>query len=158
MPRPSDRAPPSRFLFAASIVPAARFASGESGFVASFRDVPGCHTQGEDMREALANAADALEEAIAALLVHDRPIPVPSRPRRGERLIAVPAQTAAKAALRMALADAGISKSELARRLGCDEKDVRRLLDPRYGSKMPAMSQAMLALGMQFALDTRDAA
>jgi antitoxin HicB len=38
---------------------------------------------------------------------------------------------AAKAALYLAMREAGISNVQLARKLGCDEKEVRRMLDPR---------------------------
>ena len=58
--------------------------------------------------------------------------------------IPVPALTAAKAALYLTLRETGISKSELAARLGCDEKEVRRLLDRmrnRRAKKMPAQTQ-----------------
>jgi antitoxin HicB len=43
--------------------------------------------------------------------------------------------------------EAGITKVQLARKLGIDEKEVRRLLDPHYGSKLPRIAQAINALG-----------
>ena len=45
--------------------------------------------------------------------------------------------------------EARITKTELARRLGCDEKEVRRLLDPRHPSKLPRIPEALVALGKQ---------
>ena len=62
-------------------------------------------------------------------------------------MVPVPAQTAAKAALYLALREAGLSKRQLAARLGCDEKEVRRLLDPRHPSKLPRLQAALVALG-----------
>mgnify|MGYP001572259313 len=53
----------------------------------------------------------------------------------------------AKAALYVAMHEAGISKTQLAKRLGVDEKEVRRLLDPHYGSKLPRIAQAISVLG-----------
>ena len=53
----------------------------------SFRDLPECLTSGTDKTEALREAGDALEEAIAGRIDDDEPIPVPSRLRAGERLI-----------------------------------------------------------------------
>ena len=38
---------------------------------------------------------------------------------------------------------------ELARRLQCDEKELRRLLDPRYPSKLPRIEAALTALGQK---------
>ena len=61
--------------------------SGE--FIVSFRDLPECLTSGEDETEALMEARDALEEAIAGRIDDGEPIPVPSRRCVGEQLIAV---------------------------------------------------------------------
>lgn len=118
----------------------------DGGFVVTFEDLPEAITQGETMTEALAEAADALEEAVAGRIRRGDPIPSPS-PVAGCMAVPVPAQTAAKAALYLALGETGISKAELAARLGCDEKEVRRLLDPRHPSKLPRIQKALAALG-----------
>jgi antitoxin HicB len=117
----------------------------DGGFVVTFEDLPEAITQGETMTEALAEAADALEEAVAGRIRRGDPIPSPSPVAR--MAVPVPAQTAAKAALYLALGETGISKAELAARLGCDEKEVRRLLDPRHPSKLPRIQKALAALG-----------
>src|SRR5215203_607121 len=74
----------------------------DGGFVVTFQDVPEAITQGETVTEALAEAADALEEAIAGRIRRGDSIPDASlaadRPK-----VPVPAQTAAKAALYLAL-------------------------------------------------------
>src|SRR5258707_7873091 len=93
----------------------------DGGFVVTFKDLPEAITQGETVEDALAEAADALEEAIAGRIQRGDPIPQPS-PAAALTKVPVPAQTAAKAALYLALGETGISKSELAERLGCDEK------------------------------------
>ncbi len=147
-----------RFTYPVRIVPASRFAAKETGYVLSCRDLPECHGQGETIKEALADAAGALEEAVAARILAALDIPRPSRPQRGERLVAVAAQTAAKAALALAMREARITKIELAKRLSCDEKDVRRLLNPRHGSRLAAMAAALAALGKQMVVTLRDAA
>lgn len=128
------------------------------GFVVTFRDVPEAITQGDDVAGALAEAADALEEAVAGRIRRGDVIPEPSRPRGGEHLVPVPAQTAAKAALYLALAEAGITKAQLAARLGCDEREVRRLLDPRHASKLPRIQRALATLGKRLALRLEDEA
>ncbi len=73
-------------------------------------------------------------------------------------IVAVPALTAAKAALYLAIHEAGISKSELAVRLGCDEKEVRRLLDPRHLSKLPRIQKALTILGKRITVRLVDEA
>ena len=79
--------------------------------VVSFRDLPECLTSGADEAEALAEAADALEEAIAGRIDDAEPIPIPSARRSGEHQVAVPTRTAAKAALSIALRENGLSRA-----------------------------------------------
>ena len=125
---------------------------GDGGFVVTFRDLPEAITQGDDAASALDEAADALEEAIAGRIRRGDPIPAPSAAGAGGLQVPVPALTAAKAALYLALRETGISKSELAVRLGCDEKEVRRLLDPRHASKLPRIERALSVLGKSLAV------
>ena len=80
-------------------------------------------------------------------LIHKMELPQPSKPKAREVLIAPPVGTAAKAALYVAMREAGVSKMELARRLGVNEKEVRRMLDPGHGSKLPRIAEAIEALG-----------
>ena len=54
---------------------------------------------------------------------------------------------AAKAAIYLAMREAGITKVQLARRLKCDEKEIRRLLDPRHKSKIDRIEAALEVLG-----------
>ena len=54
---------------------------------------------------------------------------------------------AAKAWFYLALRDAGSTRAQLARRLGLDEKEVRRMLNPRHPTKLPRIEQALAALG-----------
>lgn len=127
----------------------ARFEPDETdgGFVVTFRDLPEAITQGDSVEECLREAEDCLEEAIAARICDNEDIPRPSAARRGERLITVPLQTALKAALYVAVRKNHISKAELARRLGTDEKVARRLLDPHYRSRLDALERAFGAVG-----------
>ena len=62
----------------------------------SFRDFPECLTSGSDQAEALLEARDALEEAVAGRIDDDEPISAPSRRRTGERLVTVQPDMAAK--------------------------------------------------------------
>ncbi|PYQ63184.1 MAG: hypothetical protein DMF53_10880 [Acidobacteria bacterium] len=64
----------------------------DGGFVVTFRDLPEAITQGETMAEALIEAADALEEAIAGRIRRGDPIPEPS-PVPGDRMIPVRTRT-----------------------------------------------------------------
>jgi antitoxin HicB len=117
------------------------------GFVVTCRDLPEAITQGETAEAALLEAADCLEEAIAARIDDERSIPEPSASRRGERLVSVPPSMALKAAVYLAVREAGISNSELARRMRLDEKEARRILDPHHPTKITRIEAALSVLG-----------
>jgi len=127
--------------------------SDEGGYVVTCRDLPQLITQGEDRQDALEQAMDAMDEVFAAYMIEGIEFPEPSKARRGEHLVAPPAETMAKAALYIAMRQAGISKTQLAKRLGVDEKEIRRLLDPHYGSKLPRIAQAISLLGHRLVID-----
>jgi len=119
----------------------------------SFRDVPEALTEADDRRQALAAAEDCLEEAVAGRIRRGDPIPPPSRPAAGEILVALPALMAFKAALVVALDQAGITRARLAGRLRCSEREVDRLLDPRHRSQHARLQQALAALGKRLVIE-----
>jgi antitoxin HicB len=119
----------------------------DGGFVVSFPDLPEAIAQGKDEREALEEATDALDEALAGRIRRGVDIPRPSPHQRGQRVVVPPPLMAAKAALYLQLQAARITRSELARTLGCDVREVRRLLDPRHPSKLSRIARALAALG-----------
>lgn len=117
----------------------AKFERGEKPgvFVITFRDLP---------------------EAIAGRISDGREILKPSKTSRGERLIPVPAPMALKAALYLAMRGAGMTNVELARRLGFDEKEVRRMLDPRHPTELPRIKEALDILGKRLVVSVEEAA
>lgn len=130
----------------------------DGGYVVTCRDLPEAITQGETIKEALAEAADCLEEAVAARIDDDRDIPLPTAAKRGERLVSVPPSMALKAAVYLAVREAGITNSELARRLSLNEKEARRILDPHHPTKLPRIEQALAVLGRRVELALSDRA
>ncbi|MBT9613559.1 MAG: type II toxin-antitoxin system HicB family antitoxin [Burkholderiales bacterium] len=127
-------------------------ASDEGGYVVTCRDLPQLITQGEDKQDALDQASDAMDEVFATYMIEGIDFPEPSKAKRREHLAAPPAETMAKAALFVAMREAGISKMQLAKQLGVDEKEVRRLLDPHYQSKLPRIAQAISLLGQRLVI------
>jgi antitoxin HicB len=63
----------------------------------------------------------------------------------------------AKAALYAAMKEAGITNVQPAKQLGVDEKEVRRLLGPHYGSKLPRITQAIELLGKHLVIGLESA-
>ena len=115
--------------------------------VVNVRDLPEVVTSGSSEEEAREMAADAIEVVISFAIEHELDIALPSRPRKGEILIGLPAQLAAKLAIYQAWKQAGIRKTELARRMGRSEVEVRRILDPKHGTKLDQLDEAARALG-----------
>jgi len=84
----------------------------DGGFVVTFPDLPEAITQGDDTASALEEAADALEEAIAGRIRRGDPILAPSPGVETQPRVPVPALTAAKAALYLALRESGRSGTD----------------------------------------------
>lgn len=116
-------------------------------YVVSVRDLPEVVTAGDTFEEALTLAEDAIEVVVASRMERDLPLPTPSPAIAGEYVVQLPAQLAAKAAVYFAWKESGISKSELARRIGRTETEARRILTPRHGTKLEQLDAAAHALG-----------
>jgi antitoxin HicB len=115
--------------------------------VVTFPDVPEVVTQGRGEADARAMAEEALGLGLLSYLVRGKPLPKARAKGRNLVDIGVAPDVAAKLAVLESFAAAGISKSELARRIGKDEKEVRRILDPKHSTKLPALTAALRALG-----------
>ena len=139
--------------------PASLVEDDEGRVQVRFPDFPEALTDGAHAFEALAEAADCLAEAVAARVADGEDLPAPSPLRRGMHAIPLPPVLAYKAALYSAMRRDRISKSELARRLKVDEKDVRRLVDPRYrSSKIERLHAALAACGIAAQITVIDTA
>ena len=126
--------------------------------VVTFPDVPEAITQGRGEADARAMAEEALGMVLLTYLERNLPLPKPRARGRGLVEIAVAPDVAAKLAVLEAFRDGGISKSELARRLRKDEKEVRRILDPRHATKLPALIAALRALGRRLVVGVMEEA
>ncbi len=120
-------------------------AEPEGGFTVCFPDVPEAISHGRDRDDALREAVAALASGLSFYADAGQPFPAPSG-AAGRPLVQVSLLAAAKLALRAALAEAGISQGELARRLGCDPKAVRRLVDLGHRSHVDEVERALMAL------------
>ncbi|EHK56929.1 type II toxin-antitoxin system HicB family antitoxin [Allomesorhizobium alhagi] len=142
-----------KYVYAAHLAPEA-----DGGFLVTFPDVPEAITQGDDRADALASAAEALGLALRGVLVDGESLPAPVASGGDLVPVAVDPETAMKLAVVEAFRAAGISKTELARRLGKAENEARRILDPDHGTRPALLAAALAALGKQVVVDVRDAA
>jgi len=137
-------------------------AEGSGVFTVTFPDVPEAITEGEGMAEARANAADALGVVLLTYLELDRPLPkhmtnIKANARDCFEIAPEPLQVA-KIAVIETFRDAGITRTELARRMGKDEKEARRVLDPAAKSKIDSINLALSAMGRILVVGLEEAA
>ncbi|MGC1778056.1 MAG: type II toxin-antitoxin system HicB family antitoxin [Xanthobacteraceae bacterium] len=125
--------------------------------VVSFPDVPEAMTQGHGEADARTMAEEALGLVLLNYLQRGRPLPKRRSKGHGLVEIAVAPDVAAKLAVLESFAAAGISKTELAHRIGKDEKEVRRILDPKHPTKLPALTAALRALGKRLVVGVTEA-
>jgi antitoxin HicB len=122
--------------------------------IVRFPDIPEALSAGDDEAHALAMGREALITALDFYFDDRRLVPQPSRPKRGQKVVFLPARVAAKVLLHNAMVEQGVKKAELARRVGMAPPNVERLLDPRYASKIEQVEAALAALGKRLVVET----
>ena len=120
-------------------------------FLVLFPDFPEAATDGKTLDEAIAEARDCLEEALAGRMARHEDIPGAS-PARRRPLVSPGVLIAAKAALYTAVREQRVSNVALARRIEVDEREARRLLDPHHKSRIERVEQAFAAVGGRLVL------
>jgi len=124
----------------------------EGGFVVTFRDIPEAITQGESIEDAMIQARDALQTALDFYFDDRREVPAPSKARRGERLIELPASVSAKVLLLNEMVRQRVRPADLARRLHTTPQEITRLTDVRHRTRIDSIAAALQALGKQLEL------
>jgi antitoxin HicB len=126
--------------------------------IAQAVDAPGALTVGRDEADAIGQATDALITLFAHLMSAGESIPPPSRPKRGQPCAILPPGVAAKLAIYQSMRAAGLTQAALAERLGCDPRQVRRLLDLDHRSRLDQLEAALAVLGKRLVVEVQDAA
>jgi len=121
--------------------------------VVSFPDIPEAHTQGLDRDEAMAMAKEALELSMEFYFDDNRPIPMPSEPRRGQAVVELAPSLAAKVLLLNEMLRQNVRPVELARRIGTTKQEVNRLTNLKHSTKIDRIDVALRALGKRLNLD-----
>jgi antitoxin HicB len=127
-------------------------------FLVTFPDFPEAVTYGKDEAEALAHASSALVAAISSRMDDGEDIPTPSAIASGQKAVSLPPLIAVKAAIYMEMRRQHVSKSELARRLEQNPKQVDRLLEVTHSSRHDQLDRALAALGKKLEVTVSDAA
>lgn len=121
--------------------------------LATFPDIPEAITQGNNRAEALAMAREALELSMDFYFEDRRPVPMPSRPKRGQPVVELPASVAAKVLLLNEMLRQKVRPIDLARRIGTTKQEVNRLTDLKHTTKIDRIDAALRALGKRLVLD-----
>jgi antitoxin HicB len=117
------------------------------GYIVTFVDIPEAITQGDTLEEALEMARDGLETALEFYFEENRPVPMPSAPKRRQHVVELPLSLAAKVLLLNEMIHQSVRPAELARRLNTTPQAVNRLVNLRHTSKIDGISGALKALG-----------
>lgn len=132
--------------FPANIVP------DGNGFVVSFPDIPEALTSGDTIKQAREMAADALATAMEFYFEDGRPVPLPSKAKRGQHLVELPASVSAKVLLLNEMIAQGVTQAELARRLHTRKQEVQRIVNLDHATKIDTIEAAFRALGKRLEL------
>ena len=127
------------------------------GYSVTFPDFGEAFTDGDTVAEAVSEAGDCLEEALAGRIARREDIPAPS-PAKGRPAATPGAVLAAKAALYEALREERLSNSAFAAAIGVQESEVRRMLDPRHATKIGRLEEALARFGKRLVVTVEAAA
>jgi antitoxin HicB len=119
----------------------------------TFPDIPEAITQGKDRAEALTMAREALEISLDFYFEDHRPVPMPSKPKRGQAVVELPLSVAAKVLLLNEMLRQKVRPIDLARRIGTTKQEVNRLTDLKHATKIDRIDAALRALGKRLILD-----
>jgi antitoxin HicB len=118
--------------------------------------LPEVTTFGENVSKAEEAALGAIEEAIAARISYGDPLPRgDAKAGRNEVLVRLPILTSLKALLYITLRESGLTRAELARRLGWQRERVDRLFRLDHASKLDNLEAAFLALQRELDVEVR---
>ena len=128
----------------------------DGGFVVTFPDVPEVIAGGRDRAAALDEAAKALGAAMLFRAKDGTDLPAPST-KRGTP-VSLPVLDALKLAVIDRFAASGMTKAQLAERLGKVESEARRILDPMHVTKADRLERALAVLGARATIEVSDLA
>jgi antitoxin HicB len=116
-------------------------------YLVTFLDIPEAATTADTEGKALVMAVDALESALDFYFDDKRLVPPPSRVKRGQHFVDLPATVAAKAMVHNEMLAKGIKKAKLARRMNMAAPNVERIFHAKHGTKFETLKAAFAALG-----------
>ena len=120
---------------------------GDGAVIIRFPDFPESRTRAAKKLPSEGLVRKALEAAIMAAFSAGRRIPMPSVPRRGQRMLALPVSMGVKVLLLNEFTASGMRQAELARRLGMTPQEITRLINLRHATKIDGLLRAFFVFG-----------
>lgn len=124
--------------------------------LAEVPDIPGVVSFGEDEADAIDHLREALVVMFSAMMDDNEEIPAPGKTSRGKPTVTVPTLVASKVMLYTAMRDQGVTRSELARRLGGkNPTHITRLLNVLHQSRHDQIDGALAVLGKRLVVEMK---
>ena len=120
--------------------------------------IPGVVTFAETEADIGKWAADAIETFLWGSMQHGEPVPEPDLATPGQPLVRLSLLASLKLDLYEACRTAGVTRAELARRLGWHREQVDRLFRLNHASRLEQLEAAFRAVGCVIDLQVRAAA
>ena len=120
--------------------------------------IPGVVTFAETEADIEYWAIDAIETMFWSMMRFEEALPPSDAPRPAERQVRLPLLSSLKFDLYEACRAAGVSRAELARRLGWHREQVDRLFRLNHASRLEQLEAAFGAVGCVIDLQVRTAA
>lgn len=112
-------------------------------------DIPEVTAVADSDNQVQEQVLDAIEAAFDGYFAEKRALPRPSKPKKGQQTVTLPALVAAKVLLAEEMLTQGVRKAELARRLDVNQVQVDRLLKFGHPSRIETIEAALGVLGKQ---------
>ena len=110
-------------------------------------DVPEAHSVGDTLEELLKNAVEGITLALSIYVERKQLLPEPTG--RGEHPVRLPALPVAKGLLWDMMLRRGVTRTELADRLGISPQAAGRLVDFEHTSKLESIENALQIFGLR---------
>jgi antitoxin HicB len=124
------------------------------GYLVAFPDLPGCLTEGRTVRDALANAHEALSGWLFVALKHGDSIPVGrTRRQRGYHRVTPDLDVAVPLAILSARKRRGLTQVAVAKELGITQQAYRKFETPgRSNPTLKTLERISEVLGLELTL------
>jgi antitoxin HicB len=124
----------------------------DNWIMVTFPDVPGAITNGENYEAAYEMGQDALGIMLEDHIWRHASLPRRSKATDEHVIVELSALDSSKLALCLEMAKAKLTKTELAARLGVDEREARRILAVGHNTKFDRIEAAFKAIGRKISI------